>query len=154
MLFRSKAEAKEAKARAKAEAKAKAKASPRTPAVKAKPCTHTLQTCTCGAPLSKNKMAKHLRSKVHQDALSRKEARPAAPKAKKETPEQWRERVANETPEQKRERLAKIEASIDRSIPFYANYCTYPDRTIDVFHEMNLKCKPKGCVEKIGRAHV
>ena len=33
---------------------------------------HTLQKCSCGTLLSKNKLAKHLKTKFHQEALSKK----------------------------------------------------------------------------------
>ena len=41
--------------------------------------THTLEKCSCGALLSKNKVAKHLKTRVHQEALDKKTQPPAAP---------------------------------------------------------------------------
>jgi hypothetical protein len=37
---------------------------------------HTLQTCSCGALLSRNKMAKHMKTKIHEEALSKKTTQP------------------------------------------------------------------------------
>ena len=34
--------------------------------------THTLEKCSCGALLSKNKVAKHLKTRFHQEALDKK----------------------------------------------------------------------------------
>ena len=48
---------------AKDEAKLKPKPKPKK--------THTLEKCSCGALLSKNKVAKHLKTRFHQEALDK-----------------------------------------------------------------------------------
>ena len=66
---RAKAEVKRVKDQAKAEAR-QAKAQVKVQA------TSTLETCACGCRLTKNKMAKHLKTKMHLNLLATKEVTP------------------------------------------------------------------------------
>ena len=134
---RAKAEAKEAKARAKAAAK-EAKA-------RAKACTHTLQTCTCGALLSKNQMAKHLRSSFHQQALSRKEASRSTGLRREHTPT-----------EQLQARLAKLDAEMDQlSRRMAADRARATmQRDLQRIDQKRLMQELASAHREIGRAHV
>ena len=72
---RAKAQVKKEKAVAEENAKvAKAKAKA---VAKAKACT--LETCSCGCVMTRNKMAKHLKTKVHSELLTKKEAKNKQP---------------------------------------------------------------------------
>ena len=81
-------------------AKDEAKLPPKQKPIKPKQKTHTLEKCSCGALLSKNKVAKHLKTRVHQEALD-----------KRTQPQQ------TQTPtEQLNDRLDKLENEIETAI--------------------------------------